>query len=119
MKQLWNDIDRENRRSRRRTCPSAALSATNPTWTDLGANLGLRGEKPATNRLSCGKALSLLIRFEPRSELKVFLLVKKGEILRVSIGTFLSSVKIFLRRPKLHSLHISVAEISPQNSVSK
>jgi hypothetical protein len=36
--------------------PSATLSTTNPTWIDPGANLGLRGERPATNRLSHGKA---------------------------------------------------------------
>jgi hypothetical protein len=32
--------------------PSATLSTTNSTWIDPGANLGLRGERPATNRLS-------------------------------------------------------------------
>jgi hypothetical protein len=32
--------------------PSATLSTTNPTWIDPGANPGLRGERPATNRLS-------------------------------------------------------------------
>jgi hypothetical protein len=32
--------------------PSATLSTTNPTWIDPGANQGLRGERPATNRLS-------------------------------------------------------------------
>jgi hypothetical protein len=37
-----------------RTCPSATLSTTNSTWHDLGSNPGLRGRKPATNRLSCG-----------------------------------------------------------------
>jgi len=52
----WNDIDRENRRTRRKTCPSATLSTTNPTWIDPGANPGLRGERPATNRLSHGTA---------------------------------------------------------------
>jgi hypothetical protein len=31
--------------------PSATLSTTNPTWKDPGANPGLRGEMPATNRL--------------------------------------------------------------------
>jgi len=31
---------------------SATLSTTNPTWIDLGANSGLRGERPATNDLS-------------------------------------------------------------------
>jgi hypothetical protein len=28
------------------------LFTTNPTWTDLGSNPGLRGERPATKRLS-------------------------------------------------------------------
>jgi hypothetical protein len=44
----------KNRRTRRKTCPSATLSATNPTWIDPGANPGLRGERPATNDLSHG-----------------------------------------------------------------
>jgi hypothetical protein len=33
-----NDIDRENLRTRRKTCPIATLSTTNPTRTDLGTN---------------------------------------------------------------------------------
>ena len=41
-----------NRSTRRKTCPSATLSTTNPTWTDPGSKPGLRIEKPATNRLS-------------------------------------------------------------------
>jgi hypothetical protein len=49
-------IDRENRRTRIKTCPSATLSTTNPTCTDQGANPGLRSERPATNRLSHGTA---------------------------------------------------------------
>jgi hypothetical protein len=40
----------------RENLPSATLSTTNPTWKDPGANLGLRGERPATNRLSHGMA---------------------------------------------------------------
>ena len=31
-------LTEENRSTRRKTCPSAILSATNPTWTDLGSN---------------------------------------------------------------------------------
>jgi hypothetical protein len=46
----------KNRRTRRETCPSATLSTTNPTWIDPGANLGLHGERPATNDLSHGTA---------------------------------------------------------------
>jgi hypothetical protein len=53
----WNDIlTGENRRTRRKICPSATLSTTNPTWIDPGANPGLRGERPATNDLSHGTA---------------------------------------------------------------
>jgi hypothetical protein len=37
-----------------KTCPSATLSTTNPIWTDPGWNPCLRGERPATNRLSHG-----------------------------------------------------------------
>jgi hypothetical protein len=34
--------------------PRATLSTRNPTWIDSGANPGLRGERPATNRLNHG-----------------------------------------------------------------
>ena len=37
------------RSTRKETCPSAALSTTYPTWTGLGLNQGLRGERPTTN----------------------------------------------------------------------
>jgi hypothetical protein len=54
----WNDIlTGENRITRRKTCPSATLSITNPTWIDPGANPGPRGERLATNDLSHGTAL--------------------------------------------------------------
>jgi hypothetical protein len=49
----WNDIlTRENRRTRRETCPSATLSTTNPTWIDPG----LRSKRPEANDLSHGMA---------------------------------------------------------------
>jgi hypothetical protein len=44
-----------------KTCPSAALSTTNPTCCP-DANPGRRCRKPATNRLSYGTALSLIRR---------------------------------------------------------
>jgi hypothetical protein len=47
----------EDRNTRGKTCPSATLSTTNPTWTDSGSNPGLRGGSPAANRLSHGTAL--------------------------------------------------------------
>jgi hypothetical protein len=48
----------ETRSTRGETCPSANSSTTNPTWTDLRSNPGLRGDRPATNRLSHDTALS-------------------------------------------------------------
>jgi hypothetical protein len=56
----WNEIDREKPTTRRKTCPSATLSTTNFTWTDPGSNPGLRGERPATNRLNHGTAKRLV-----------------------------------------------------------
>jgi hypothetical protein len=47
----------ENRSTRgEKTCPSATLVSTIPTWTDPGSNPGFRGTRPATNRLSHGTA---------------------------------------------------------------
>jgi hypothetical protein len=49
-------IGRGNRSTRKKTCPSATLSTTNPAWLDTGSISGRRGGKPATNRLSYGAA---------------------------------------------------------------
>ena len=35
-----------------KTCPTATLFTTNPTWTGMGLHLGLHSERPASNRLS-------------------------------------------------------------------
>jgi hypothetical protein len=50
-------IDRGKPKNSEKICPIATLSTTNPTWTDLGANMSLCGERPATNRLSHDTAL--------------------------------------------------------------
>jgi hypothetical protein len=49
-------IGKGHRNTRRKNCPSPALSTTNPTWPYLGSNPGCRCGKPATNRLSYGTA---------------------------------------------------------------
>jgi hypothetical protein len=51
----------ENRSTPGKTCPSATLSTTNPTWTKPGSNPGLRGARPAANRLSHGTAKSQIL----------------------------------------------------------
>jgi hypothetical protein len=53
---LWNGNWQGKSKYSEKTCPSATLSTTNPTWPDLGLNPGRRGGKPATNRLSYGTA---------------------------------------------------------------
>jgi hypothetical protein len=49
----WNKDWQGKPKYSEKTCPSATLSTTNPTWL----NPGRRGGKPATNRLSYGAAL--------------------------------------------------------------
>jgi hypothetical protein len=53
----------QNRRTRRKTCPSATLSTTNPTWIDLGTNPGLRGDRPVTDDLSHGTAPMIVLPY--------------------------------------------------------
>jgi len=48
----WNDIERFTHNTRRNIGPSATLSNTNLTWTDLRPNSVFYGEKVGTNRLS-------------------------------------------------------------------
>jgi hypothetical protein len=58
MEHRWNEIDRgKPKYYGEKTCPSATLSTTNPTWTDPASNPGLHGERPETNRLIYGTAL--------------------------------------------------------------
>jgi hypothetical protein len=45
----WNEDWQGEPQYSEKTCPSATLSTTNPTWPDPGANPGRRG---GTNRLS-------------------------------------------------------------------
>jgi hypothetical protein len=45
-------IGRGNRSYTEKTCPTAAVSTTNPTWRDPCSNRDLRGGKPATNLLN-------------------------------------------------------------------
>jgi hypothetical protein len=86
----WNDIDRGNRRTRRKTFPSATLSTTNPTWIDPGANTGLRGERRATNDLNHGTALGIGVTVTPYS------LVKLSPLKKYSV--FLWKVRYFVHK---------------------
>jgi hypothetical protein len=48
----WNEDWQGKPKYSEKTCCSATLSTTNPTWQDPGSNLDCRGGKPATNRMS-------------------------------------------------------------------
>jgi hypothetical protein len=52
----WNGTWLGQQKYSEKTCPSATLSTTNPTWPDLGSNPGRRGGKLSANRLSFGTA---------------------------------------------------------------
>jgi hypothetical protein len=54
-------VSGRSRRPLREICPSATLSTTNPTWHNLSAKPGLRGERPAINCLSHGTAINLFL----------------------------------------------------------
>jgi hypothetical protein len=69
----------ENRRTRRKTYSGATLSTTNPTWIDPAANPGLRGERPATNRLSRSTAHFNIIR------IFFFLVLQVGVLRKISL----------------------------------
>jgi hypothetical protein len=56
----WNEDWQGKPTYSEKTCPSATLSSTNPTWPDPGLNPGRRGGKPATNSLSYGAAKEML-----------------------------------------------------------
>jgi hypothetical protein len=58
----WNENWEVKLKYSEKTCPSATLSTTNPTWPDLGSNPGCHGGKPATNHLSYGTAYHNTVR---------------------------------------------------------
>jgi hypothetical protein len=69
MEHPWNKIDRgKTEVLGGKTCPSATLSTTNPTWTNPGSNLGLPGGRAATNRLSHGTATTRDFLYNSRVE---------------------------------------------------
>jgi len=55
-----NDDPLGNRKYVKENLTQCTFYTTNPTWTTLGLNPDLRGEKAATNRLGYGTASFLL-----------------------------------------------------------
>jgi hypothetical protein len=57
----WNEDWQGKPKYSVKTFPSATLSTTNPKWLNPVLNLGRRGGKPATNRLSYGAAITTIM----------------------------------------------------------
>jgi hypothetical protein len=57
----WNENWQGKPKYLKKTCASDTLSTTHPTWPGLWSNLGRRDGKPATNRLSYGTALIMMM----------------------------------------------------------
>jgi hypothetical protein len=53
-------LTEENRRTGRKTCPSATSSTTDPTWKNVGMILGIHGDRLVTNRLRHRKTEDML-----------------------------------------------------------
>jgi hypothetical protein len=80
MEYRWNEIDRRiPKYLGGKIRPSATLSTTNPTSTDPGSNLGLCGERTATNRLSHGTAVCYDISDRRLENAVIFKLCLKRE----------------------------------------
>jgi hypothetical protein len=101
---LWNKDWQGKPKYSEKTCPSATLSTTNPTWLDPGFNPVRRGGKPGTKRLSYGAAQV------PHTTMAV-VWINETEILNFRT---LSNIKTLLKRtfqrldslrPQTKSLH--------------
>jgi hypothetical protein len=116
----------ENRSTRRKTCPSATLSTTNPTCTDPGANLGIRRGMLATNLLSHGTALHL---FNIRRDAKLHIWIWRhfARCIVTYVCTLptvpqLVSPPSFAGHPEVRIVHlttVSCCSVSPGNSAKR
>jgi hypothetical protein len=99
----WNDTDRGNQVTQRKTRPIANLSTTSPIWTDPGANPGLHIDRPATNHLSLNLFLTNVTAFTKQKSYMHFL-----PKLRLLIKTMTYKVVLIL---KIHLITYSYQNI--------
>jgi hypothetical protein len=64
IEQRWNDIDRRKPKDSEKILSQYHLPITNHIWTGLGANPGLRCERPATNRLCYSTTFTSALKIE-------------------------------------------------------
>jgi hypothetical protein len=78
----WNDIVRVKLKNSEKSLFQCHFVTRNPTWTDPGAKQSLRGERPATNRLNQGMALTEVLRnmLSPPTSLRKLSLVSDSDV---------------------------------------
>jgi len=64
MERWRNDTDKTKSTYRRKICPTATLSTTNPTWAGPRSNQVLREKRPLTNGLSHGTDWGAVVQFQ-------------------------------------------------------
>jgi hypothetical protein len=69
----WNANWQGKLKCSEKTCPSATMSTTNPTWPDAGSNPGRRCGKPSTNLQSYGTDSVLCLLSYPEDGDSTFL----------------------------------------------
>jgi hypothetical protein len=102
--------------------PSVTLSTTNPTWIDLGANPGLRGERPATNRLSHGTALQAciyrnIIRYARYAAGVILREQKRGEDIREDLKIFKLTDSILIQNSGNNTYKTWMTMVSPRRYI--
>jgi hypothetical protein len=98
----WNENWQGKPKYSEKTCLSATLSTTNPTWPDLGSNPGRRHGKPANNCLNYDTALpsyyetharsvsGILFLFLPTILIGPYRIQFSNPLVRVCMTTFLA-----------------------------
>jgi hypothetical protein len=108
-------IGRENRRTRRKPAPIAALSTKNPTWC-LDANSGRRVGKPATKRLSYGTARQDFVYVKVIKVIKIKVIKNKTVLNHTPDFRYGSGVSsIFRRKDFLRHLRIERCQVAAMN----
>jgi hypothetical protein len=100
----WNDIDRERPKYSEKSRPRATLSITKFTWTEPGANPGLRCDMPANNCLSHGTYNLNFTLSLPKNSV-----IRKRESIWINVHRIclFSSCKLAVGRYPLFSLRVT------------
>jgi hypothetical protein len=69
------------------------LPTTNPTWTGQGANLGLHGDRPATNHMNHGMATFRAYNVHVYADLSVIKVAfQANDVLYILVSSFITKI---------------------------